>query len=217
MITPRYLKLAAASLLLAGGLAAEATNPAGARVADLTTTADSAGEGSLGGAIVHWRGGSDVSGEAVNPAGAQAFVGYFGPVVPTAELTATIDPVVAHPNSRHRKWLVTFSEDVELSFHSLHLEKTGSLAGQADIGFLASGAQVVVLMAPTSADSSGTMGFEILPPLNGDDGGALQDPLVAPEATVAYHPPGDVNKDGVFDVGDALALSNALVGLAPLP
>jgi hypothetical protein len=65
--------------------------------------------------------------------------------------------------------------------------------------------------------TAGTVGFDLVPPITSVGGSTLAAPVSAPVQTISYYPPGDVNRDGSFDINDVLALANASAGLAPLP
>jgi hypothetical protein len=140
------------------------------------------------------------------------------PPTPTpAALTAQIFDEPAPSNSRHRRWRIEFNQEVDDAFRSANLLNAGSLAGDALVAHRTSGTLVLVLAAPLSDTTSGTLGFDLVGPIAGPFGEPFTGPLASSLQAIAYYPPGDVTKDGTFDVSDVLALSNAATGLLVLP
>jgi beta-glucanase (GH16 family) len=136
---------------------------------------------------------------------------------PPSDLTATITLDPAQDNSRHRRWTITFNQSVEGGIDQANLAKTGTLAAEAELGYWVDGEVVTVLIAPLTGDTEGTVGFDLVGTVTGQLGHTLEGPLASALATIQFHPPGDVNKDGAFDLSDVLVLSNAGAGLSLLP
>jgi hypothetical protein len=132
-------------------------------------------------------------------------------------LTGWIVGMPAAGNSRHREWIATFNHDVTGQFSDANLASTGSLAGGVDLTWRVEGSKVRLVAAPVAENSSGTVGVGIDGPLSGAAGGPLAGPITGAAATVAFHPAGDANRDGVTDLVDVLLLGNAVVGAATLP
>jgi hypothetical protein len=139
------------------------------------------------------------------------------PSVLAASIDASITAVPAPSNSRHRKWIITFTENVGVEFQNASLTPTGTMAGSFNLTYKILGTEVIVLATPSTETAEGTLGFELEGPIFAPGGGTYDGPDTSPLHTIDYHPPGDMNKDGVFDVSDVLLLSNAAVGAATLP